>query len=301
MSSDGLSFVTSVGMTQSTLWIHDGKGERQISSEGYSTLQGGGRFSSDGKKLFYLVQPRSELWIADLESHTNQPLLPGFSIVSFDVSADEKRVLFAARGANKFRILLASLDRRSPPVEIPFPNDAANPKFGPARDLFFRGVEGKQNFIYRMNLDGTGLRKVILDPVIEFEGLSPDTQWVLARVGVSGEQTSNRVDAYPVNGGSPKSICHGWCSMTWSSDAKFAYVNSWLSLGNVFAIPLQRGHLFPPLPPSGFTSENEIMPIASTRVASTAEIGAVAFGRSPSIYAFDRLTVRRNLYRVPVP
>jgi eukaryotic-like serine/threonine-protein kinase len=302
MSSDGLSFITSVGMTQSTLWIHDAKGERQISSEGFSTLQGGGRFSSDGKKLFYLVQPRSELWIADLESHTNQPLLPGFSIVSFDVSADEKRVLFAARGdANKLTILLASLDRRSPPVEIPFPNDAANPKFGSAGDLFFRGVDGKQNFIYRMNLDGSGLRKVTPDPVLEFEGLSPDAQWVLARVGVSGEQTSNRVDAYPVNGGSPKSICYGWGRITWSPDTKFLYINSGLNQDKVFALPVQRGQVFPPIPASGFRSEREIMRVTGARVISTADMGTAAFGSSSSTYAFERLTVRRNLYRIPVP
>jgi hypothetical protein len=33
--SDGKSFVTSVGESQSTLWVHDTKGERQITFEGY--------------------------------------------------------------------------------------------------------------------------------------------------------------------------------------------------------------------------------------------------------------------------
>ncbi len=35
---DGRSFVTSVGASQSTLWVHDAKGDRQITSEGYAFL-----------------------------------------------------------------------------------------------------------------------------------------------------------------------------------------------------------------------------------------------------------------------
>jgi len=35
MSPDGRSFVTLAGMRQSTVWVHDREGERQVSSEGY--------------------------------------------------------------------------------------------------------------------------------------------------------------------------------------------------------------------------------------------------------------------------
>jgi eukaryotic-like serine/threonine-protein kinase len=48
MAADGRSFVTSIGTSQSTVWIHDRAGERQISSEGYGLLPS---FSSDGRKL----------------------------------------------------------------------------------------------------------------------------------------------------------------------------------------------------------------------------------------------------------
>jgi Tol biopolymer transport system component len=50
---DGRSFVTSIGTTQSTLWIHDSRGDRQITSEGYSFMPS---LSADGKKLYYLVR-----------------------------------------------------------------------------------------------------------------------------------------------------------------------------------------------------------------------------------------------------
>jgi len=43
---DGRSFVTSVGASQSTLWVHDARGDRQITSEGFAFLPS---FSADGK------------------------------------------------------------------------------------------------------------------------------------------------------------------------------------------------------------------------------------------------------------
>jgi hypothetical protein len=48
-----LCIVTSVGARQSTLWVHDARGERQITSEGYASLP---QFSADGKRL-YITPP----------------------------------------------------------------------------------------------------------------------------------------------------------------------------------------------------------------------------------------------------
>ncbi len=36
MAPDGRSFITAVGLTQSSIWLHDGSGDRQISLEGYA-------------------------------------------------------------------------------------------------------------------------------------------------------------------------------------------------------------------------------------------------------------------------
>src|ERR1700685_149149 len=68
-AADGKSFVTSVGETQSSLWIHDSKGERQITFEGYAYLPS---FSPDASRLFYLQRSTAnrhfvsgELWTVD--------------------------------------------------------------------------------------------------------------------------------------------------------------------------------------------------------------------------------------------
>ena len=50
---DGRSFLTSIGTRQNTLWIHDARGDRQVTSEAYAFLPS---FSADGKKLYYLVR-----------------------------------------------------------------------------------------------------------------------------------------------------------------------------------------------------------------------------------------------------
>src|SRR5689334_10597972 len=64
VSPDGRWLITSVGLTESEVWIRDAAGERRISSEGYAHAP---QFSRDRKKLFYLTDsgaprgfPRSE-------------------------------------------------------------------------------------------------------------------------------------------------------------------------------------------------------------------------------------------------
>ena len=60
-----------------------------------------------------------EIWLADLSSGQNERLLPGLNILRHDVSSDG-RVLVAARGPDqKIYLWLATLDRRSPPRQIP--------------------------------------------------------------------------------------------------------------------------------------------------------------------------------------
>jgi NADPH:quinone reductase-like Zn-dependent oxidoreductase len=58
VAPDGRSLVTSAGIWHSSVWLHDAKGDRQISSEGFAALPSlaGSVFSPDGKKLFYLAR-----------------------------------------------------------------------------------------------------------------------------------------------------------------------------------------------------------------------------------------------------
>src|SRR5207244_10318585 len=101
VAPDGRSLVTSVGLRESEVWIHDAAGERRISSEGSAYAP---QFSQDRKKLFYFTDsgapqefPMGDVREVDLATGQSERLLPGFLVTSFDISADGKQIVFASR------------------------------------------------------------------------------------------------------------------------------------------------------------------------------------------------------------
>jgi Tol biopolymer transport system component len=84
--------VTAVAVQNTSLWVHDAKGERQISVEGNGYDP---RFTPDGKKLCYMIvkqAPNQFMWyrnpgelrVADLESGRSEPLVPGLPVLEYD-------------------------------------------------------------------------------------------------------------------------------------------------------------------------------------------------------------------------
>src|SRR5260370_30116307 len=118
MAPDGRSFITAVGLAQSSIWLHDGAGDRQISLEGYAVAP---KFTPDGKRLLYQVRKgaASELWVAELDSGRSEPLLPGFAVAlrgagaegSYDISPDGRQVVVTSPDSvGKLRLWLAPPD-----------------------------------------------------------------------------------------------------------------------------------------------------------------------------------------------
>ncbi|MBI4466428.1 MAG: serine/threonine-protein kinase [Acidobacteria bacterium] len=313
VAPDGRSLVTSIGTRQSNLWFRDSSGERQISSEGYAIVSGlvpgvfSSYFSADGKRLYYLRQGPSrafvagELWQAELGSGRSERLLPGFLMTSYHVSPDDKWVAFAALDSQgKSRLWLTPLDRRFPPRQLPS-SDAHYPVFGPGGDLFFQDSEENLNFIYRMTREGTDRKKVIPDPVISLAGVSPDGDWALARVAVSGEEAAEVLQAYPLGGGLPVRVCDS-CVIRWTRDGRFLHVSframGGTGAGKTFVIPVRSGKTLPPLPAAGIKSERDLARLPGVQVIDRSDLSP---GPTPSIYAFTRETVHRNLFRIPLP
>src|SRR3981189_1094013 len=105
MAPDGRSIITSIGLHESALWIHDKRGDRALSSEGYVSPSSA-TFSSDGKLLFYLMRhdsssSSSELWRRDLGSGKSQAVLPGISVVEYDISRDAQEVVYSTQPPGK--------------------------------------------------------------------------------------------------------------------------------------------------------------------------------------------------------
>jgi eukaryotic-like serine/threonine-protein kinase len=302
---DGRSFVTSVGATESTLWVHDAQGDRQITSAGFAFLPS---FSSDGKTLYYLVRSRAsrrfvsgELWSANLETGRATRLLPDYLTEHYNVSPDGKRVVFlSVDGVGHSQIWIAPLDAGSPPRRLASMEYADRALFDPNGGLLFAGGEGGVMYLYHVNEDGTGLRKLLLGPVSFLYSISPDGKAVAVWVG-----SDVYVDSY--DGSSRRLICKGCGTageenrgvtpslLSWSPDQKFLFVHV-SSRRQTYAVPLRPGQLLPALPAEALTRYETNFPGAKVLPESRA-FG----GPNPSVYAYPRVTTHRNIYRIPVP
>jgi len=303
---DGRSFVTSIGTNQSTVWVHDSHGDRQMTSEGYSFWPS---ISPDGKKLYYLVRTggaqtfiKGGLWAADLDSGQRQRLLPDFQMQQYSISADGQRVVFvAADDKGHSPVWLASLNGRMAPRRLTT-IDSWFAYFGAPGEVVFEGEEKGAPFIFRIKDDGSDLQKMILAPMLISFGVSPDGRWVPAQ----DSRAWGALFVFPAGDGSPTLIC-GSCSpphgpdpipsyLSWTPDGRFLYLKFAASM---YAIPLKPGQVLPPIPPSGFQSKEAVAALPGARLISEAD--GVYPGPNPSVYAFVKVSTQRNIYRIPVP
>ncbi len=306
LAADGKSLITSVGIRDSTVWVHDAQGEHQISSEGYAAAP---QFSPDSRKLYYLRSNGQtagpELWVTDLTSGASRSVLSGYllrgcgaGVQHFSLSQDGAKIAFSMLdNAGHSRVWIAPTDRSASAHAVESPASVDCPLFLPDGDLIFRAVEGESNFLYRMKPDGTERRKINDVAILEPYGVSRDGRWVLAVTHGADRNRPYSVDAFPVEGGPVVPVCMGICPASWDRTGASLY----LSLPtaddkNLYALPLQRNGL-PKLPPAGISGTQELVKMK----ASILSLGVMESGGTPSQYAYTRGTVRRNLYRIPLP
>jgi eukaryotic-like serine/threonine-protein kinase len=300
IAPDGSSLITSVGLRESTIWIQDGKAERQVSSRGYAERP---RFSRDGKKLFYLVRRHGlsgqfvsgELWVADLASNRSEQVLSGFEVTGFDVSPDGKQVVFAASDNNHVPGLwLASLDLQFPPRRFPSAVGEDQPYFDSTGNIYFRAIEGNQNFLYRMKIDGTDRQKAYPNPILELNAVSLDGKWANVWAQLGGPES--HVFLVPLQGGNPVTFCTGYCSAEWSADGRtFAVYALGMGEDSTMLAPVPPGGL-PELPPGGIQDRADMERVKGAKVLD----GIFVPGPLPGQTAAQREDVHRNLYRIPL-
>jgi hypothetical protein len=200
------------------------------------------------------------------------------------------------------QLWLAPLDASSPPRRLASPEYADRALFDPHGGVLFVGGEGGVYYLYHVNDDGTGLRKLFPGPVSFLYAISPDGMAMAVWVGF---------DIYVVayDGSSRTLICKGCGTageenrgvtpaiLSWSSDQKFLYVH-YTGHRETYAVPLRPGRLLPSLDDKGLAhlAEAKSLPGAKT----FPELRAFA-GPDPSVYAYPRVTTHRNIYRIPVP
>ncbi len=303
---DGKSFVTSVGESQSTLWVNDSGKDRQITFEGYSYLPS---FSSDTKRLYYLQRSKTnsrfvsgELWQTELGTGTQQRLLPDFLMEHYDISPDGKQVIFiTADSSGHAPLWIGATDGSSSPRRLS-DQDCIRALFAPDGDVFFVGGQAGDMYLQTIEADGTGLHKVIPNRAVFVYDVSPDSKWVAAWVGAD-------VNVYSTAGGPSLPVCTGCASggaedrgvtpplISWSRDGNLIYLFSERILRS-YSIPLPAGAVLPPFPAGGVKLSDVEGSLPAARVIGPQR----AFMSSdPSVFAYPIVTTHRNIYRIPVP
>lgn len=299
-ASDGKSLITSVGLTQRSVWLHDASGDRQISLEGYAFWP---LLSADGRKILFRVtrnvgtgQSPSELWMIDVGSGQRRRLFPGQLVTGYDVSRDD-RVVAAVEGETQTGLWLAWLDGREPPRRIPQAVGDA-PKFGREGEILYRVAETAT--LYRIRENGTGREKVAQISGNVVGTISPDGEWV-SGMGL-GERS---LALYSTSGQASRPVVRSSQigRIRWSLDGSRVYLSfqgaeqSAFSVGRTYILPVAPGSLLSFVPPGGFRTEAELAAVPGVEILPH---GDLALGPSPSVYAFSRTTTTRNLYRIPL-
>ncbi len=313
VSPDGRSLLVSVGGSQQAVWLRDRAGERAASGEGYAfvpTLPSAVAepFSADGRSLFYLTrrggarvmgpgEQAGELWRTDVETGRSEAVLPGFSVASYDVSADQTQVVFQALDKdNRSHVWLARLDHQLEPRQLA-PMVADSPRFGRPDQVFMRARdESGSGFVFELNLQSGELRKVVSTPIEGFISASPDGRWLALRrpatVGNSGDGV-----VVSTSGIASTTMCRG-CEIDWIAAGTRLVVRTRVRpFGNRTIVLPFDDELLKKWPSGGIQTDTDLkgLPILSS------ESGLLYPGPLPGQYAFTRGTSHRNIYRVPVP
>jgi Tol biopolymer transport system component len=297
VAPDGESLLTSIGLRQSSLWLHTPSGDRLLSSEGFASNP---TLSPDGSRLYYMLRRVTtpgvfELRVMDLATEKSDRVLPDFSVVDYAVARDEREVAVTTRAADgSLEIWVAALDRGTAPRRVVQGGDRV--AFAANRDLVFRAIEGHVNYVTRIGIDGQNRVRLSDVNAIDVMGTSPDGRWLI----FGGNFDSDRygVRALPVYGGESRVLCHLPCRPEWSPDGAWFYLR--LALQPPYPmlfVPLQRGQVFPEFPAARTDALTAWRKLPGVR---TEERPASIPGLDESSYIVIKTDERRNLFRVPL-
>ena len=246
VAHDGKSLMTSVGLTQRSVWLRDASGERQLSLEGYAFWP---LLSADGRKVLFRVtrsagsgQSPSELWMTERGSDQKRRLFPNQAVTSYDVSRDDRVAAAVVEPDGKTGIWVAWLDGREPPRRIPHA-DGDNPRFGRNGEIIFRVHEGQAGALDRIRENGEGRERI--GPVSShvFGGVSPDGKWL------SGVDRNSQHVLHSLTGEPSRRLFASsqTARLRWTLDGTRAYLSiqygqaSGFATGRTYILPLTAG------------------------------------------------------------
>ena len=322
VAPDGRSLITSAGVRHNQIWLLDDAGDRQISVEGYAFSPIASR---DGQRVYFLSRSGisrvaynvGTLIAVTIDSSVREEILPGYRMVHFDLSADDRMVVFASGHNEPDRrgLWIAPLDRTAPPKRL-FGGDVERVFFDPAGNIYFLHKTPRQRFVHRLRAPGYDVDELITNlPVRYIHSLSPDGEWV---VGVSdiSDGSGMQLTAISTKGKPPRLIC-GFCGggggparilappISWTRDGRALLVSAqFIAPAGAFgpdytiAIPLKGGASLPDLPARGVDSVQDLLHLPGARRVLKQNVFP---GATPEqLFAYEPTTLR-NLYRIELP
>ena len=326
LAADGRSLITAVGTRRVAVAVHDQAGERLVVAEGRPGLaehDNGSPFSRDGKKLYYLQLPRTtnnvsstnganydagELRQLDLATGQSEAVVSGTNVNAFSLAADGNRIAFVRQDEGGSRLWIASLDRHSPPRQLP-PTRAERPRFAGDYIVYFaRDSQGagerRSLVVHRIRPDGTA-DEAIWTKEFWRATISPSGRYlaVITRSPAEESWPLYRLTIVDWQSGQTYPVCTE-CKGSWSDNGAWFVIAKQTGggegIGNTgtYLLPVPPGTELPDLPSAGFATLEDVGRANGARVIK--ETTDVAIGPTPDIYAFMRETVHRNLYRIPL-
>ena len=302
VSADGRALLASVGTERSSIWMHDGNGERILTTEGYARQPW---LSADAQRVYFLAAPSSadtsQLWRLNVASGRKELVLAGLVPPGYDISYDERQVVFTTKRAGIAEIWIAPLDRHAPPRLLIRGGD--EPKFDRYGRVLFRSLGERLNYLHRINADGSESRRVFEMPITTLEAVAPEGDWVAMDL----PPASGRVMGcwlVPLDGGAPYLVSEDWLPSRWSRDGKLLYVEVGTETEHPQGSPvgnLQRHGRTVALRLGGDGRPTApVIPIPPDAALIPHPELSLAVGPDPSVYAFDKVESRRNIYRIPL-
>jgi DNA-binding winged helix-turn-helix (wHTH) protein/Tol biopolymer transport system component len=313
ITSDGKYLITSMGLQQASIWIHDQSGERKLTDERYVTQP---TMAAAGTQMLYLVrtklsrgQTSGELWSVDLISGNRQHLLPDLVMANYSLSHDGRKVVFTSVGTERDDgIWIADLDRRSSPQQLIRGADR-RAFFGDPGEIVYVGEDSR---LYRMREDGSGIERLATDSIAYLSTVSPDGRWAVVIVPQSTTGPGTVLRFMSLRGERSFDVCNEECSVgprsflvtrpfSWSTDGNWLYVNL-THFGNstqrAVVLPYRSDASAELLWPRGLRLEKDVIANPGAKVI---DAGYTFPASGAETYLAWRGSTQSNLYRVRIP
>jgi DNA-binding winged helix-turn-helix (wHTH) protein/Tol biopolymer transport system component len=314
ITPDGKYLITSMGLQQASIWLHDAAGERKLTDEGWASQPA---VSPLGDRMFYLVrtelsrgQASGELWSVDLKSGERRHVLPGMVMANYSLSHDGKSVVFTSSHKDRADgIWIADLERRAPPRHL-VRGAELRAFFGAPGEIVYTGEDSR---LYRMREDGSSMGLASPDRVSYLSTVSPDGRWAVAIL----PRASNGVGTtslwfVSLRGEKSIEVCNEACGVgprsflitapfAWTADAKWLFVNLvhfGMSTARTVVLPYRADQPVETFWPKGLRFEQDVAANPGARAIDEANTFP-ALGTT--VYLSSRTSTQSNLYRIRIP